>query len=123
MTGRLKRLAKELDVPVVLLSQLNREIEKEKGIKDKRPSMAHLRDSGSIEQDADVVMFPFRPSQYEKKENNKKYRDDYMEIIVDKNRQGETGIVKVYCNMAKNFICDTDQEDDGLTPYGKQSAE
>jgi replicative DNA helicase len=122
MTGRLKRLAKELDVPVVLLSQLNREIEKEKNINDKKPSMAHLRDSGSIEQDADIVMFPFRPSYYEKKEKHKKYREDYMEIIIDKNRQGVTGIVKAYCNMAKNFICDTDQDDDGLTLYGKQSS-
>lgn len=123
MTGRLKRLAKELDVPIILLSQLNREIEKEKGIKDKRPSMAHLRDSGSIEQDADIVIFPFRPSYYEKKIENKKYREDYMEIIVDKNRQGETGIAKAYCNMAKSFICDTDQDDDGLTTYGRQSIE
>ncbi|MEM6603181.1 MAG: DnaB-like helicase C-terminal domain-containing protein [Pseudomonadota bacterium] len=125
ITGKLKRLAKKLNVVVILLSQLNREVEKEKNIQHKRPNMSHLRQSGSIEQDADIVLFPFRPSQYEKDVdfNFRKYRFDYMEIIVAKNRQGETGTTKANCDMAHNCIYDTSEDDDGLTAHGRDNAE
>lgn len=75
ITAGLKALAKELDVVVILLSQLNREAE------GKEPSMAHLRDSGSIEQDADVILFLWRP--------NAKFRT-YLELVIGKQRNGVT---------------------------------
>lgn len=121
-TWRLKNLAKKLNVPVVLLSQLNRECEKEKEIMDKRPAASHLRDSGSIEQDADMILCPFRPSQYEINvdADKKLYRHDYMEIAVLKQRQGQLGIAKIKAKMAYNYLESGDQNDSGMTDYGLQ---
>jgi replicative DNA helicase len=76
VTGALKVLAKELDVPVIVLAQLNRNVE---GTKDARPKMSDLRDSGSIEQDADVVILLHRD----------KEQPTHMELIVAKNRHGQ----------------------------------
>jgi replicative DNA helicase len=113
ITQSLKSLAKEINAPVVLLSQLSREVEKRD---DKRPMLSDLRDSGSIEQDADVVMFPFREEYYalrdkpiqkakESEENFDKRMGQYYarinaskgkaELIVSKNRQGELGTVSL----------------------------
>ncbi len=69
VTKSLKNLAKELDIPIVLLCQLNRAVEKQE---DKRPGLSDLRDSGSIEQDADVVMFTYREEYYAAREEPKK---------------------------------------------------
>lgn len=79
----LKVLAKELDIPVIALSQLKRESESQKG---KRPILSDLRESGAIEQDADMVMFLFRSYYYSKDPEEK----DLAECIIAKNRSGET---------------------------------
>ena len=85
----LKIMAKELNVPVICLSQLSRASEKRK--EDKRPMLADLRESGSIEQDADEVMFIYRDDYY----NENSPEKNVAELIVAKNRHGEVGTVKV----------------------------
>lgn len=88
ITRNLKIMAKELDVPIIALSQLARGPEQRP---DKRPLLSDLRDSGSIEQDADIVMFLYRNSYYEKDDPNQ----NICECIVAKNRHGETGTIKL----------------------------
>ena len=94
ISRNLKILAKELCVPVIALSQLNRSTEKEK----RRPQLADLRESGAIEQDADIVMFIHRPDKGadEKDLESGKIQKNVAEIIVEKNRSGPQGIVKLY---------------------------
>lgn len=89
----LKNLARELDVPVLALSQLSRAVESRGG----RPRLSDLRDSGSIEQDADVVMFIHREDKY--KEDSEK--TNIAEILIEKHRNGETGRVELFFNEKK----------------------
>lgn len=120
MTGKLKQLAKRLSVPVLLLSQLNRSLEAEKkDIEHRKPQLNHLRQSGKIEEDADKVIFPFRPSYYEreKHKDQREWQDHYMEIIIAKNRSGENVAVKISADMATNYFYDMSQEEDGKTGY------
>lgn len=88
ITRQLKVMAKELNVPVILLSQLSRAVESRT---DKRPMLSDLRESGSIEQDADIVLFLYRDAYY----NKESQRQNISECNVAKNRHGETGTVEL----------------------------
>ncbi len=92
----LKQIAKECNIPIVVLSQLSRQVESRQ---DKRPMLSDLRESGSLEQDADVVVFLFRPEYYGISESeNGQSTEGLAEFIVAKQRNGGTGIVSIKFN-------------------------
>jgi replicative DNA helicase len=99
----LKALARELDIPVLALSQLSRAIEQRRG----RPRLSDLRDSGSLEQDADVVMFIHR----EDRMNETSDRPNIAEIIVEKHRNGPLGKVELYFDEKKTTFLSVEKSD------------
>jgi replicative DNA helicase len=90
----LKGLARELDIPVIALSQLSRASEQRGG--ERRPILSDLRDSGAIEQDADIVLFIHRPEMYQKEDSEGNSLEGIAEVIVGKHRNGPTGTVSLY---------------------------
>ena len=95
ISRNLKLLAKDMDIPVIALSQLSRSVELRGGMK--RPELHDLRESGSLEQDADVVMFLYRPEYYKKKEDEDgvRFPDGYSELLLKKHRNGATGKIVI----------------------------
>lgn len=91
VTKALKKMAVEFECPVFLLSQLNRSVEQRP---NKRPVNSDLRDSGTIEQDADQIIFIYREDYYKQKDGDKDL-DGMADIIISKNRNGETGVVRL----------------------------
>ena len=98
-------MARELEVPVLALSQLSRAVEQRGG----RPRLSDLRDSGSIEQDADVVMFIHR----EDKQNKESTRPNIAEILIEKHRNGPTGSVELYFDEKKTSFLSIDKNNFG----------
>lgn len=96
----LKSLAKEFDVPVLALSQLSRQVEMRA---EKRPQLSDLRDSGSLEQDADIVMFLYREEYYNRDEEE---NANLAELIIAKNRNGATGSVTLFFKKEIMLFCD-----------------
>lgn len=110
ISRQLKGLAKELDIPIIALSQLNRNVEGREGYEGKRPQLSDLRESGSIEQDADIVCMIHRPEVY------KIYEDDHhndmhgvAEIIIAKHRNGGVGDVRLAFHNSFARFCDFDR--------------
>ena len=106
----IKSLAKDFDLPVIALSQLNRNPERQ-GKTDKRPQLSDLRESGAIEQDADNVLFLFRPDYYDREA-----RKGDAEVIVAKQRNGPPGTVQMFFRGASvRFLERAEQSYDDLT--------
>jgi replicative DNA helicase len=108
ITRDLKLLAKELEIPIILLCQLNRSVETRGG--EKKPMLSDLRESGAIEQDADSVSFIYRPSYYGFHEDAEGQKcDDIIEIIVAKYREGNTGTIPLRHNKSITRIFDYEE--------------
>jgi replicative DNA helicase len=103
----LKQMARELEVPVLALSQLSRAVESRGD--SGRPKLSDLRDSGSIEQDADVVMFIHREDKY----NKDSAKPNIANIIIEKHRNGPTGQVELYFDEKKTTFLSIDKADFG----------
>lgn len=116
ITRRLKGLARELQTPVLCLAQLNRQTE---ATKDNRPRLAYLRESGAIEQDADVVLFVHREEYFQVAEDERRELEGKAELIVAKQRNGPTGSVDVlwqksfmrFLNVARHEYHSTEPPD------------
>lgn len=115
ISARLAEAAKRLNCPVLTLAQLNRAVE---GRDDKRPQLSDLRESGSIEQDADVAMFVYRPGYYLERERHDQMHKEMerlealrqvrnrIDIIIEKQRSGPIGTVELFADMASNVVRD-----------------
>lgn len=127
ITAGFKALAKELDIVVILLSQLSRALESRE---DKRPTLNDLRESGDIEQDADVVIMAYRPTYYLQRREPTTGTADHaawqtscfraenrLELLIEKQRGGPTGTVEVFCNIGCNAVRDLDPHEVAATAY------
>jgi replicative DNA helicase len=121
ITTGMKALAKELEVPIVALSQLSRQVENRE---DKRPQLSDLRESGSIEQDADVVIFVYREEYYLKNRQPREGTEEFLkwqmemerahgraEVIIGKQRHGPTGTVELQFDAEVTRFGDLAQDD------------
>ncbi|OYW71758.1 MAG: replicative DNA helicase, partial [Aerococcus viridans] len=118
ISRQLKKIAKELHVPVIALSQLSRGVEQRQ---DKRPVLSDIRESGSIEQDADIVAFLYRDDYYERGEGGSedsdepRLEDNIVEVIIEKNRSGARGTVKlIFTKEFNKFSSVSFRTDDGM---------
>lgn len=105
MTRSLKEMAKDADLPVYLVSQLSRGVESRQ---DKRPRMSDIRDSGSVEQDADVIEFLYRDDYYDRDASNQ----NIVDVIIAKHRNGPVGTVKLAYVKEYNLFMDMEDDDD-----------
>lgn len=113
ITRTLKNLAKKLNIPIIILSQLSRSVEQRGG--DKRPMLSDLRESGAIEQDADIVLFLYRPDYYGiMSDESGPIPEGMTEAIFAKHRNGPTRTVKLY--FSKHKSCFSDQSYSELRP-------
>lgn len=128
ITRALKALAKELNIPVIALSQLSRDVEKRGG--DKRPQLSDLRESGNIEQDADVVAFMYRPEYYKITQDSEgmPYAQGHTDVDIAKHRNGSTGMFSVQFigkfTSFRNLSSSGGSTDNGvITDVGRMIAE
>jgi replicative DNA helicase len=115
---RLKGLARELAVPVLCLAQLNRQVE---ATRDNKPQLSHLRESGAIEQDADVVMFIHREEYYQTNEEDRERVRGEADLMVRKQRNGPTGDVKL--TWLHDFTRFTNAAPRGYSEFESHSSE
>jgi replicative DNA helicase len=123
ISSRLAEMAKRLDCPVVALAQLNRSVESRD---DKHPQLSDLRESGSIEQDADTVLFAYREAYYLERQRlagaaaesdrmaELEAVKNKMELLVEKQRSGPIGPINLWCDMAANVVRDPNQSSDEM---------
>ena len=115
ISRQLKKLAKELKVPVIALSQLSRSVEQRQ---DKRPVLSDIRESGSIEQDADIVAFLYREDYYQRqgteedKNEEEQAVNDVIEVIIEKNRSGARGTVELLFKKEYTKVASISRRDD-----------
>lgn len=112
-TKGLKNFAKQYKIPIILLCQLNRKVEEQPANERKRPKLHHLRDSGAIEQNSDVVLFTYRPDYYYPGEKDQEGNtlDTFLELILAKHKQGAVGTINLYADIKTNYIIDWDFRD------------